>query len=115
MMWNGTPRSARYCGQHVLGKIRLLLVEIDRHQLEAHGRLRLQRQQHVEQGVGILAAGQADHDLVALPDHAEVGDGLAHLAAQALGQLGGFVGLFTGGVGRGGHRRGLGRTGGPLL
>src|SRR3546814_11857045 len=41
----------------------------------------------VEQGVAVLAAGQADHDLVAVIDHAEVGDRATDLVAQALGQL----------------------------
>src|SRR2546430_9984640 len=37
--------------------------------------------------VAVLAARHADHDLVAFLDHVEVGDGAAHLAAQALFQL----------------------------
>src|SRR3546814_18421093 len=41
----------------------------------------------VEQGVAVLAAGQADHDLVAVIDHAEVGDRATDLVAPALGQL----------------------------
>jgi hypothetical protein len=50
-----------------------------------------------------LAAGQADHDLVAVLDHVEVGDGLAHLAVQALGQLVDLVrGLLLGVPGSGG-------------
>src|SRR3546814_3683627 len=44
-------------------------------------------QQDVEQGVAVLAAGQADHDLVAVIDHAEVADRATDLVAQALGQL----------------------------
>jgi hypothetical protein len=55
-----------------------------------------QEQQDVEQGEGILAAGKADHDLVAGLDHVEVGDRLADLAAQALGQLVGFEGGLLG-------------------
>src|SRR3546814_13892928 len=35
----------------------------------------------------VLAAGQADHDLVAVIDHAEVADRATDLGAQALGQL----------------------------
>src|SRR3546814_20914808 len=44
-------------------------------------------QQYVEHGVAVLTAGQADHDLVAVIDHAEVGDRATDLVAQALGLL----------------------------
>ena len=49
----------------------------------------------VEQAVAVLAAREAHHDPVALFDHAEVGDRLAHLAAQALGKLVGLEILST--------------------
>ena len=52
------------------------------------GALLAQAQQHVEQRVAVLAARQAHHHLVARLDHREVGDRLAHQAAQALGELG---------------------------
>jgi hypothetical protein len=58
----------------VRGKVRLLLVEVHRDQLELHRRLLLQLQQDVEHRVAVLAAGQAHHHLVAVLDHAEVGD-----------------------------------------
>ena len=61
MRWR-TPRSRQVRRQHVRREPGLLLVEIDGDELEAHGGLALQREQHVEQRVGILAAGQADHD-----------------------------------------------------
>jgi hypothetical protein len=48
---------------------------------------RLQPLQHVEQAVAVLAARQAHHHAVALLDHVEVDDGLAHLAAQAFFEL----------------------------
>ena len=57
--------------QHVRREIRLLLVEVDGEQLEAHRRAALQRQQQVEQRVGVLAARQAHHDAVAGADHAD--------------------------------------------
>src|SRR3546814_12159800 len=60
--------------QHVFREAGLLLVEVHRGQRERHRRLFLQLQQDVEQGVAVLAAGQADHDLVAVIDHAEVAD-----------------------------------------
>src|SRR5690606_18820214 len=78
---------AQVVGQHVLREAGLLLVQVHRHQLERHRRLALQLQQDVQQGVAVLAAGQAHHDLVASLDHAEVGDGLADLAAQPPGQF----------------------------
>ncbi len=78
--------------QHVRGEIRLLLVEVDRHQLEAHRRAALHRQQHVQQRVRVLAARQADHHAVALADHRVVGDGLADLPAQPRGQTPEVVG-----------------------
>ena len=49
-------------GQHVLRKSRLLLVEIDGDQLEMDRRAALERQQHVQQRVRILAARKAHHD-----------------------------------------------------
>ena len=60
----------------------LLLVEIDGDELEGHRGLALQREQHVEQRVGILAAGQADHHDVAVLDHPVVADRLADEAAE---------------------------------
>ncbi len=73
--------------QDVRREARLLLVEIHGEQRELHRRAPLQREQHVEQRVRILAAREADHDAVALPDHAVVLDGLAHETAQLRGQL----------------------------
>ena len=78
---------AQIVGQHVFGEIGLLLVQVYRHQLETHRRLFLQLQQHVEHRVAVLAAGEADHDLIAVFDHAVVGDGLADLAAQPFAEL----------------------------
>ena len=71
----------------MLGKIRLLLVEVDRDQFEPDRRLLLQLHQDVEHRVAVLAAGQAHHDLVAVLDHAEIGDRATDLVAQALGEL----------------------------
>lgn len=73
--------------QDMLGKTGLLLVHVHRDDLEADRRDLLQVEQDVEHGVAVLAAGQADHDLVAILDHVEVGDGLAGQAAQALLQF----------------------------
>jgi hypothetical protein len=71
----------------VFGEAGLLLVHVHRDDLEPDRRHLLQIQQHVEHGVAVLAAGQADHHLVAILDHVEVGDGLAGQAANALLQF----------------------------
>ncbi len=92
----GHVDAAQVVGQHVGGKARLLLVEVDRDDVEADRRVLAQEEQDVEQGEGILAAGKADHDLVAGFDHVEVGDGLPDFAAQALGQFVGFEGCLPG-------------------
>ncbi len=76
------PEVGQVGRQHVRRKPGLLLVEIDGDQLEGHRGLALQREQHVEQGVGILAAGQADHHDVPVLDHPVVADGLADEAAE---------------------------------
>src|SRR5688572_27285401 len=77
----------------MLGKARLLLVEVDRHQVERHRRALAQADQDVEQRVAVLAARHADHPLVARLDQVEVANRLAHLAVQALGQLAGLEAL----------------------
>jgi hypothetical protein len=74
---------------------RLLLVEVHRHELEAQRRLFLQRKQHVEQAVRVLAPGKAHHHAVALGDHRKVADRLADLAADALGELRLLVGVLA--------------------
>src|SRR6185369_8920979 len=58
-------------------------------------RLFPEREQHVEQTVRVLAAGEAHHHAVALRDHREVVDRLAGLAADALGELPLFVGVLA--------------------
>ncbi len=73
--------------QHVLGKARLFLVHVHRDDVELDRCNLLQVHQHVKHGVAVLAPGQADHDLVAIFDHVEVGDRFAGQAAQALLQF----------------------------
>ncbi|CAI8966961.1 hypothetical protein EMIT0357P_60245 [Pseudomonas marginalis] len=73
--------------QHVLGEARLFLVHIDRNDVELDRCDLLQVQQHVEHGVAVFAAGEADHDLVAVLDHVEIGDCLTGQAAQAFLQF----------------------------
>src|SRR5665647_2419683 len=76
------------------GIARMLLVEIDRDDIEGYRRARAQLEQHVEQAIAVLAARQADHDAVAGFDHVEIGDRLPGEAAQALLQLVRFEALF---------------------
>ncbi len=66
----------------MLGKIGLLLIEIDGDEIELHGGAALQRQQDVEQCVRVLATGQTHHDAIAVGDHPVVVDGFADVAAQ---------------------------------
>jgi hypothetical protein len=66
--------------------------------------------QDVQQRIAVLAARQADHDLVAGLDHVEVADRLAHLAVQLLAEL---VGL-EGGPARVGAPFGRGGGGGVV-
>mmetsp|Transcript_18070 Transcript_18070/g.43154 ORF Transcript_18070/g.43154 Transcript_18070/m.43154 type:complete len:400 (-) Transcript_18070:358-1557(-) len=94
-------------GQHVLREAGLLLVEVHRHQLEPNRRALLQVQQDVQHRVAVLAAGQADHDLVAFFDHVEVGNGLADLAVQPLGQLVDLVRVLLGRLVFGGGSQGV--------
>jgi hypothetical protein len=73
----------------------LLLVEVHGNQLEANRCAALQPVQDIEQGPGILAAGQANHDAIAVLDHRVVGNCLAHLMAQVTlktGEVGTAVG-----------------------
>jgi hypothetical protein len=80
-------------GQHISGEAWLLLVEIDGDDVKVNGGALSQGQQDVQQGVAVLATGQAHHDFVTVFDHPEVGDSLADLTVQALAE---FVGLECG-------------------
>ena len=83
MMWNGTPSAVRYPGSTCAGKPGCFWSRLTATSSKLHRRAALQRQQHVEQRVRVLAAGQADHHAVALTDHRVVRDRLAHEPAQA--------------------------------
>ena len=71
----------------MFGEARLLLVHVHRHDAELDGRDLLQVQQHIEQGVAVLAAREADQDLVAVLDHVVVGDGFTGQPTKAFLQL----------------------------
>ena len=70
-------------GQHLFRKARLLLIEVHRDQFEIDRRALLQRHQHRQHRVRILAAGQAHEDGVAVFNHVEVADGAANLRLQS--------------------------------
>ena len=74
-------------GQHVLGEARLFLVEVDGVDLEIDRGAAAQAHQDVEQGVGVLAARETDHDAIACLDHPEVLNGLADVAPQPFLEL----------------------------
>ena len=65
----------------------MFLIQIDRDQFEVDRRVVLQIQQDVEQRVGVFAARQTHHNLVAVLDHAVIDDCVACLASQLLLQL----------------------------
>ena len=83
--------------QHLLGEAGLFLIEIDGQQLEAHGGAPPERDEHVEQRVGILAPRHTHHHAIAVRDHAVVGDRPAHgttqLGAQTLERAGRLRGV----------------------
>ena len=71
----------------MLGEAGLLLIQVDGNQIEMDGGAGFEAHQYVEHTEAVLAAGEADHDLVALFNHVEVGNGLTHVAPQALLQF----------------------------
>src|SRR5262245_51259530 len=80
--WNVEPRQV--FRQHLLREPRLLLVEVYRQQVKADRGAPLQVQQQRKQGIAILAAAQTHHDLVAIVDHLEIGDGASGAAQKLL-------------------------------
>src|SRR5215475_14319569 len=74
-------------GQHVLGKIGLFLIQVDRQQVEFDRRAASYFHQQAQQRVTVLAAAQTDHDAVAFTDHSEIFDRFAHSAKQYFLQL----------------------------
>ncbi len=65
------------------GEPRLLLIQVDGNDVEMDRRTAADRQQDLQEPVTVFPAGKADHDLVAFLDHAVVGNGLSHQAAEA--------------------------------
>ena len=88
----------------MLGKARLLLVQIDRDDVKMNRRARFEFEQNIEQTIAVLATRQAHHDFIAILNHIKIANRLTDLAAQAffefivfeldfeLGFVGGFVG-----------------------
>ena len=73
----GDPARGEVFGEHLVGEPGLLLVEVDRDDLEIHGCVASEGRQHLHHHVGVLAARHAGHHAVAVVDHAVVRDGLA--------------------------------------
>src|SRR5689334_9083062 len=69
---------AQVFGQHFSGKSRLFLIEIHCQDLEINRRTPANIQQKIQQRVTVFAARKADHDAIAVIDHAEVGNRFAH-------------------------------------
>jgi hypothetical protein len=81
--------------QDVRGEAGVALVQVDGEQREADRRALLKQREQVEEGVGVLAAGHADQDAVAVLDERVVGDGAADAAEEGafeLGEEAGFAG-----------------------
>ena len=74
-------------GQQMAGKAGMSLVQGHRQQLEAHRRTALQQAEQMKEGVRVLPSRHAHQDAVSLGDQAEIGDGPADVAEQALLQL----------------------------
>ena len=66
------------------GESGLFLIQVDRDDLKVDRCVELEAQEDIEQGIGVLAPGEANHHLVTGFDHAEVGDGSAGEAPQPL-------------------------------
>ncbi|EXI77664.1 MAG: hypothetical protein AW12_03101 [Candidatus Accumulibacter sp. BA-94] len=80
------PDLLQVSGQHLCREAGLLLVEVHGDQAEIDRRTLAKRHQHRQQGVGVLAAGDADQNGVAVLDHLVVGNRLADLAFQSFPQ-----------------------------
>ncbi len=70
--------------QLLTGKPGVALVERHREELEADRRAPLEDAEQLQQGVRILAPRDSDHDPIVLGDQAEIRDGPADMAEQAL-------------------------------
>ena len=79
-------QAAQISRKHVGGETRLLLIQIHCNQAKIHRRTLTQGHQCRQHGVGILAAGQADENGVAVLDHVVIGNRLADVAFKALFQ-----------------------------
>jgi len=72
----------------------MALIQIYRNDFEIDRRMRAQAEQHVEQRIAVFATGQTHHNAITRGDHVEIGDCLAHEAAQTLGELVSLVSFF---------------------
>jgi hypothetical protein len=65
----------------------LFLVEVDGVDLEIDRGAAAQAHEDVEQGIGVLAARETDHDAIACLNHSEVLNGLADIAPESFLEL----------------------------
>ncbi len=69
-------------GQDVFRKVRLLLVQINGEYLKFYGCTPLNIQQQIKHRKTVFSTRKTDHHLVALLDHREISDRIAHLFEQ---------------------------------
>jgi len=75
--------AAQIVGQHFFRETALLLIQIHGDNVEMNWRTLTQQQQNVEQAIAVFATRHAHHHFVAVFNHVEIGNGLAHLLGQA--------------------------------
>ncbi len=92
----GNAERVEVIGQNPLGIPGVPLIQVDGDEVEGNRRALAQLQEHIEQPVAVLAAGEAHHDAVARLDHAVVADRLADEPAQALFELSRLEALLAG-------------------
>jgi hypothetical protein len=71
----------------MFGKAGLLLIEVNREQLEPDRRPALKIEQQSQQCVTVLTTTETDHNAVAVFDHVEVGDRASDAAQKVLFQF----------------------------
>ena len=72
----------------------MLLIQIHCDHIKVNRRALTQFEQHIQQTVAVLTAGQADHHFVAILDHIVVTDGLTNQPRQAFFEFVVFVFLL---------------------
>ncbi|MND99818.1 hypothetical protein D3C80_922100 [compost metagenome] len=73
--------------QHMFGEIRLALIQIAGDEFDRQKAAPFQIEQQRQKTVAVLAAGKADKPALLAVQHAEITEGLTHIAKQPLTQL----------------------------